>query len=283
MIRQRSLSVKWLGSGSRVALAVCALISFGCASTHEHVSWGRAIGTPPDSEAVHVDLDLPGTYRIVALSTLPPGPLFSAGREGVLLRLAIAVIVSALICVLLARSITGRFRTRSADRSTGIPSRIEKSVRPPHSRFSSSSIREIATQFQLVQFLYVMSLSLENGVPLLDALRSCREIARSDSFRRFIGSLEEGVNEGRGIAAGFRKADYLPPLVAQMVATGEESGRLATVMGRMADFYEREWRKKLTLVAKIVEPSMLLLMGAVVGLIVSSLLLPIFKLSAAIH
>ncbi len=47
-------------------------------------------------------------YRIAAISTLPPGPLFSAGREGVLLRLAIAVVVSALICVLLARSITAR-------------------------------------------------------------------------------------------------------------------------------------------------------------------------------
>ncbi len=144
-------------------------------------------------------------------------------------------------------------------------------------------VREIATQFQLVQFLYVLSLSLDNGVPLLDALRSCREIARSGSFQRFIASLEEGVNEGRGIGPGFWKADFLPPLVAQMVTTGEESGRLATVTGRMADFYEREWRKKLTLVSKIVEPVMLLVMGIVVGIIVSSLLLPIFKLSSAIH
>ena len=55
------------------------------------------------------------------------------------------------------------------------------------------------------------------------------------------------------------------------------------VMGRVADFYEREWRKKLAMLAKIMEPAMLLIMGAVVGLIVSSLILPIFKLSRAIH
>ena len=68
-----------------------------------------------------------------------------------------------------------------------------------------------------------------------------------------------------------------------MVATGEQTGNLAKVMQRIAQFYEREWRKKLMLVSKIAEPAMLLIMGAVVGILVSSLILPIFKLSRAVH
>ena len=67
-----------------------------------------------------------------------------------------------------------------------------------------------------------------------------------------------------------------------MISTGEETGTLSMVMGRIADFYEREWRRKLAIVSKIAEPAMLLVMGAVVGVLVSSLILPIFKLSRAV-
>ena len=67
-----------------------------------------------------------------------------------------------------------------------------------------------------------------------------------------------------------------------MITTGEETGSLAHVMGRIADYYERELEKRLANFARIVEPVMLLVMGAVVGLIVSSLILPIFKLSHAV-
>jgi len=144
-------------------------------------------------------------------------------------------------------------------------------------------LREIIVQLNVVQFMRVMSLSLANGVAMLDALRSCREIAKSAVFRRFVGDLEAGVTEGAGIASGFEKAAFLPPLVQRMIATGEESGHLAMVMGRVADFYEREWRKRLTVLSKIAEPVMLLVMGTFVGLIVSSLILPIFKLSRAVH
>ncbi len=144
-------------------------------------------------------------------------------------------------------------------------------------------VRDIAVQYQLVQFMHVMSLSLANGVPILDALRACREILPSVGFRRFVGDLEARVEQGRGVASGFEAARFLPELVPQMVSTAEASGSLALVTGRVADFYERELRKKLALLAKVVEPAMLLVMGVVVGLIVSSLLLPIFKASTAVH
>jgi type II secretory pathway component PulF len=142
---------------------------------------------------------------------------------------------------------------------------------------------ELVVLYQLVQFMHVMSLALSNGVPVLDALGTCREIVASPRFRRFVEGLEVRVSEGRGIASGFREAEFVPPLVQQMIATAEETGSLALVMGRMASFYEREWKTRLTTLAKLVEPAMLVVMGVVVGLIVSSLILPIFKLSTTVH
>ena len=96
-------------------------------------------------------------------------------------------------------------------------------------------------------------------------------------------SLEVRVNEGGAIATGFQQASFLSDLVPQMITTGEETGNLALVMGRVADFYEREWRKRIAVFSKLAEPAMLLVMGAVVGLIVSSLILPIFQLSKVVH
>jgi len=91
------------------------------------------------------------------------------------------------------------------------------------------------------------------------------------------------VQDGSGIAVGFSATRFIPPIVQQMITTGEETGNLPKVMARVADFYERELSKKLAALSKIAEPVLLLLMGVVVGVLVSSLILPIFKLSRAVH
>lgn len=143
-------------------------------------------------------------------------------------------------------------------------------------------VREIFVQVYLVQSLRVMSLSLSNGVSLVDTLASCKDVVHNRVFRRLFATVETRVQQGAGIAAGFKEDTVLPPLVQQMIATGEESGNLPKVMGRMADFYERELGKRLNTLSKMAEPIMLMVMGLVVGIIVSSLILPIFKLSRAV-
>jgi type II secretory pathway component PulF len=144
-------------------------------------------------------------------------------------------------------------------------------------------LRGLAVRYQLLQFLNALAPALENGVPIVDALRAARESVAGASFRDWIESLERRVSEGKGFASGFAELKALPPLVPQMMATAEASGSLARVSARIAEFYERELRQQLAFLSKIAEPAMLLVMGVVVGLIVSSLLLPIFKLSTAVR
>ena len=67
-----------------------------------------------------------------------------------------------------------------------------------------------------------------------------------------------------------------------MIATGEQTGNLGKVMGRVSEYYESQLTKKLDALSKLAEPIMLLVMGVVVGVLVSSLILPIFKLSRAV-
>ncbi|NNJ95962.1 MAG: type II secretion system F family protein [Gammaproteobacteria bacterium] len=143
-------------------------------------------------------------------------------------------------------------------------------------------IKDIFVQLYLVQSMRLMAMSMANGVSVMDTLEACREVVRNNVFNRFIAQLQVHVEEGAGFSAGFEEADFMPATVKQMIRTGDDTGNLPQVMARVADYYERELEKKLALFARLVEPIMLLVMGAVVGLIVSSLILPIFKLSRAV-
>jgi type II secretory pathway component PulF len=144
-------------------------------------------------------------------------------------------------------------------------------------------IRDIYTQIYLSQTLSVLGLSLTSGVPVTVALKASQGVVRNVLFAGFLDSLKQHVNEGRGVAVGFSSSPLVPPLVQQMVITGEQTGNLGLVMTRVADFYERELTKRIAAISKAIEPIMLIVMGIVVGLIVVSLILPIFKLSRAIH
>ncbi len=127
-----------------------------------------------------------------------------------------------------------------------------------------------------------MSLSMANGVSVMDTLEACDEVVNNSEFNRFIAKLKDYVKEGAGFSNGFDEADFIPITVKQMIKTGDATGNLSQVMARVADYYETELEKKLAIFARLVEPIMLLVMGTVVGLIVSSLILPIFKLSRAV-
>lgn len=143
-------------------------------------------------------------------------------------------------------------------------------------------VKDIMIQVYLVNTLRALSLSLGNGVSILNAMHSCREIVSNAVFQRFFSDVEDCVEQGEGIAVGFERSSFIPDITKQMVRTGEESGQLPQVMGRIADFYERELSRKLLLLSKLVEPVMLLVMGVLVGYIVSALILPVFKLSGAV-
>jgi type II secretory pathway component PulF len=143
-------------------------------------------------------------------------------------------------------------------------------------------LKQFFGELYMIQSLRVISLSLGNGVSMMETLNACRDIIDNSTFRRFIGQIEKLVEEGGGIARAFEDAPFVPAVAKAMISTGEESGNLAPVAARIADYYEQQLTRRLKAIARMAEPIMLLVMGAVVGLLVSSLILPIFKLSRAV-
>jgi type II secretory pathway component PulF len=149
-------------------------------------------------------------------------------------------------------------------------------------RLNLPLLRHIYAQMYLVNALRVLGMSLGNGVGMMDSLHATRYVVDNALFQRFIGRVEEQVENGNGLTAGFRNTRFIPPIVEQMIATGEETGNLPRVMQRLALYYETELTTRLKTLSRLAEPVMLLVMGGVVGVIVSSLILPIFKLSRAV-
>ncbi len=154
--------------------------------------------------------------------------------------------------------------------------------RVDHLKLHMPIAKDIFTQVYLTQSLQVLGLSLRNGVSVVESLESCRDVVQNSLFRKLITDVEIKVQAGAGVAAGFADATFVPDLAKHMISTGERSGNLGKVMSRIADYYSAQLTKRLEMLSKLAEPIMLLVMGVMVGVLVSSLILPIFKLSRAV-
>ena len=91
------------------------------------------------------------------------------------------------------------------------------------------------------------------------------------------------VKQGKKIAAPLQRTPLLPKSVIQMISAGEESGKLGEVLDEVSTYYARELRAVIKTVTAMIEPLMIVLMGAIVGFIAMAIILPIFKMSALVQ
>jgi len=117
------------------------------------------------------------------------------------------------------------------------------------------------------------------GVPMLETLNITSDVVGNTLHRELWRKVYESVKQGGKIVEPLKNQTLLPSNVVQMVSAGEESGNLGNVLQDVSEFYGRELKATIKAVTGMIEPVMMIVMGAIVGVIVSSVLLPIFKLS----
>ena len=142
--------------------------------------------------------------------------------------------------------------------------------------------KTIWRQVYLVLMLRVLGLSIQHGVTLVDAVRTSRDVVNNTIVRKFLSNLSDTLQQGGRLSGGLQRADWVPDLAKQMLTTAEETGSIAPVMLRLSDYYNRELDRALQRFSKMIEPIMLVVMGVLVGTLVSAMILPIFKLSSAV-
>ena len=120
------------------------------------------------------------------------------------------------------------------------------------------------------------------GVPMLDTLHITAEISGNALYKDMWQTVHDSVKEGNKIAKPLARQSLLPAHVIQMISAGEESGKLAEVLRDVSEYYAKELRNTIKSVTAMIEPLMIVCMGAVVGFIAMSIILPIFKMSSLV-
>ena len=148
---------------------------------------------------------------------------------------------------------------------------------------STPLVSRIANKAYTCSLLRTLGHLMESQVPLIEALEVTGRTFGNRFYRQFIEQIGEHVRQGGRFAQPFAGNPYILESVKQMLQTGEEVGNLPKVMLRLAEFYDKEIDRELKTVAAMIEPVALIVLGTVVGLIVASIILPIFKLAGAVR
>lgn len=129
------------------------------------------------------------------------------------------------------------------------------------------------------RFARTLGTMLAAGVPLLRTLEIVRSILGNTVLMKVIDTARDAIREGESIADPLAKSGQFPPVVTRMIAVGERSGQLESMLETVADAYEMEVELRIQRLTTLMEPLMILLMGGIVGFIVMSILLPILDMN----
>ncbi len=143
-------------------------------------------------------------------------------------------------------------------------------------------VGRLTNKIYTCQLLRTLGHLMESSVTLVQALAVTQPTFRNRYYREFIGELRERVEQGDRFARLFSTNPHILESVKQMVTTGEEVGDLTRVMLRLAQFYDTEVDRELKMVGAMIAPIALVILGAVVALIVSSIVLPMFRIAGAL-
>ena len=144
-------------------------------------------------------------------------------------------------------------------------------------------ISGILTTVDTARFASTLSILMASGVPLLESLQIAGEVLNNRVLRESSIEVAESVKEGSSLHRALEQSGRFPPMMVHMVASGEASGELETMLARSATNQERELEMALGTLMGIFEPLMVVFMGVMVLGIVLAILLPIFQLNTMVN
>ncbi|HEX6261602.1 MAG TPA: type II secretion system F family protein [Actinomycetota bacterium] len=130
----------------------------------------------------------------------------------------------------------------------------------------------------LSRFSRTLGVLSRSGVPILQALDIVSETVGNSVMADAVRDIGASVKEGESITKPLSRHDIFPPMVVQMMAVGEETGALDTMLEKIADFYDAEVEATVDALTSLIEPLLIAVVGGTVGVIVISLYLPLFKI-----
>jgi type IV pilus assembly protein PilC len=160
-------------------------------------------------------------------------------------------------------------------------------VRTPQGSFAFDSFK-LAIPFvgDLYRKLYLsmiadnMHTMIVSGIPMLRALEITASVVGSDTYKQILNESMLAVKGGSSLSASFSEYPEIPGILVQMIKVGEETGELGSILKTMAKFYQREVMNAVDTLVDLIEPVMIVLLGLGVGVLLASVLMPIYNIAS---
>lgn len=144
-------------------------------------------------------------------------------------------------------------------------------------------LKTLFVKVALIRFCRAGASLLEGGLPLVTCLREARSVMRHPPLEALIANAEERLVQGEPLSRSFASYALLPPLVPRMLAIAEQSGKLSFTFEQIAQIYEDEVETALAHFTTLAQPLLLLFLGALVGFVLLSVLLPLTDVSSFVN
>jgi type IV pilus assembly protein PilC len=144
--------------------------------------------------------------------------------------------------------------------------------------FVGNILRKIA----LSRFANTFALLYASGIPILESIRTTQDVVGNLVIRRGLERVEQLIGEGQNVTAAFHATGFFPPLVIRMLRVGENTGALDDALMNVSYFYNRDVKESVARMQQLIEPMLTVLMGALLGWIMLSVLGPVYDVISKI-
>ncbi|HBS60043.1 MAG TPA: type II secretion system F family protein [Firmicutes bacterium] len=142
---------------------------------------------------------------------------------------------------------------------------------------------DISKKMAVARFSRTLATLLRGGVNILPALDVVKKVTGNQVLAETVTKAQTSIKEGHGLAPQLLYAGVFPRMAVRMIAIGEETGEIDRMLEKIADFFEAEVEDKLYNFSKLVEPFLVVCLAAIIGVIVVSIMLPVFEISSAMY
>jgi len=134
----------------------------------------------------------------------------------------------------------------------------------------------------MTRFSRTMEMLLGTGVSMLDSMKISARATSNYYMEQQFNEAAEKVKSGKPLSESIEDLDYILPLVPQMISIGEQSGKIDEMIGKAAEVYENELDEKIANISTLIEPVLMVIMAALIGVVIAGTLLPIYSLVSTI-
>jgi type IV pilus assembly protein PilC len=140
----------------------------------------------------------------------------------------------------------------------------------------------ILTRYSVASFTRTLATVLGSGIPIIEALRMSVGTLNNKVLERGLLTAVVRVEEGSKLSTALESIKLMPPLALRMLSVGESTGSLEEMLGDISDYFEEEIERNLQILTTSIEPAIMIVMGVIIGVIIITMYLPIFKIASTV-